>query len=466
MVNRSLIMSSSSILSRKCLLPALLLGLTLALGTAAVAQDRNAAQPSERASSDLQKLQPLVDAKNWDGAANLLLGILRYAAPNSYDQAMASDILSKIYLQKGEYEKTIAPMERAYLLGESFNYFEPKSQLERLYFLAQLYYQEVTNSKVKSVQQEYFGKAAKYIELWLSRQEKPDQDGRMFYVSLLYNQAIIDPQNINKALLKKTQEQVYEALYSELFPKEGFYLILLASLQQEGDLKKTAEILELLAKQYPSKSTYWQQLMGTYSNMAIETKNPDEVLEDNLRAIITIERAQALGFMNTSKDNYNLVGIYFNIGQFGKATELMLAGLRNGSIESDIKKWELLAYSYLQINNEYQAIEILKEAIRSYPKSGQLDNQIAQIYYSLNQSKEAYRYLNSALAKGGLEKPGGVYYFKAYICYELQKFEEALTAIDQAAEYPDAQDAQLPRLRLAIEEALRERENATQANAK
>jgi hypothetical protein len=461
MVNRSLIMSLSSIFCQRRLGSILLLGLAIAFSTAAVAQERNA-QPSEKASSDLQKLQPLIDAKNWEGASNLLLGILRYAVPNSYDQAMASDILSKIYLQNGDYEKSIAPLERAYLLGESYNYFEPKTQLERLYFLAQLYYQEVTNTKVKSVQSEYFAKAAKYIEIWLNRQEKPDQDGRMFYVSLLYNQAIIDPQNIDMGLVKKTQEQVYEALYSELFPKEGFYLILLATLQQEGDLKKTAEILELLTKQYPSKSTYWQQLMATYSNLAIETKNPDEVLEYNLRAIITIERGQVLGFMNTPKDNYNLVGIYFNIGQFGKATELMLAGLRNGSIESDIKKWELLAYSFQQINNEFKAIEVLKEAIRSYPKSGQLDNQIASIYYSLNQSQEAYRYLNSALAKGGLEKPGSVYYFKAYICYELQKFDEALSAINKAAEYPDAQDSQLPRLRQAIEEAIRERENAIQ----
>lgn len=464
MVNCTSIMSPSSIFSRSKLRLAFSLGLALAFGHMAKAQDPNAAQYSERASADLQKLQPLVDAKNWEGAAGVLTKILTYAAPNSYDQAGASDILSKIYLQKGDYDKTIVPMERAYLLGETYNYFDAKSQLERLYFLAQLYYQEVTTSKVKSVQQEYFAKAANYIETWLKRQENPEQEGRMFYVSLLYNQAIADPQNIDKTLLKKTQEQVYEALHSELFPKEGFYLILLATLQQEGDLVKTAELLELLAKQYPSKSTYWQQLMATYSNLAVDTKNPEDSLEYNLRAILTIERAQALGFMNTPKDNYNLVGIYFNIGQFGKATELMLAGLRNGSIESDIKKWELLAYSYLQINDEFKAIEVLQEAVKDFPKSGQLDNQIAQIYYSLNKSNEAYSYLNQALAKGGLEKPGGVYYFKAYICYELQKFEEALEAIDKAAEYPDAQDAQLPRLRAAIEDALRERENATKVN--
>ncbi|MCF7688977.1 MAG: hypothetical protein K9M98_07775 [Cephaloticoccus sp.] len=463
MVNRSSNMFSLSPTSCKRLVFLVMLSLGMALSSPA--QERNRAQPSERAAEDLGKLQPFIDAKNWDGAITLLNSMLRYAAPNSYDQAFINDILSKLYLQKGDYGLSLVPMERAYQLGETFGYFEPKSQLERLYYLAQLFYQEATTTKIPSVQKDYFTRATNFIELWLKKNPAPTQDGRMFYVSLLYNRAIIDANNIDKALLKKTQEQVYEALSAELYPKEGFYVILLATLQTEGDLKKTADILELLVKQYPSKNSYWQQLMGTYSNLAVETKNPEAALEYNLRAIVTIERAQSLGFMNTPKDNYNLVGIYFNIGQFGKATELLYSGLRSGAIEQDIKKWELLAYSYLQINNEFKAIEVLKEATKTFPKAGQLDNQIAQIYYSLNQTNEAYKYLNQALAKGGLEKPGGVYYFKAYLCYELLKFEEALVAVDKAAEYEDAQDSQLPRLKQAIEDAIKERENGQKAKA-
>jgi hypothetical protein len=37
----------------------------------------------------------------------------------------------------------------------------------------------------------------------------------------------------------------------------------------------------------------------------------------NIRAINTIERAQALGFMKTPRDNYNLFTLYYNIGQYG-----------------------------------------------------------------------------------------------------------------------------------------------------
>ncbi len=464
MVNRSSNMLLSPFPGFKHIVLVLLLALGIAVPFAS-AQNKNAPQMSDRAAEDIGKLQPYIDAKNWGGAINLLNGMLRYAAPNSYDEALINDIVSKIYLQKGDYALSLSPLGKAYELGEGYAYFDPRSQLDRLYYLAQLFYQEATTTKDIKVQQDYFSKATNYIEIWLQRSPTAKQDGRMFYVSLLYNRAILDPKKVDNALLKKTQEQVYEALNVELYPKEGFYVILLATLQQAGDSVRTAEVLELLVKQYPSKTSYWQQLMATYSNMAVEAKNPDGALEYNLRAILTIERAQALGHMNSPKDNYNLVGIYFNISQFGKATELLYNGLRDGSIEQDIKKWELLAYSYLQINNEFKAIDILKEASKIFPTAGQLENQIAQIYYSLNKTNDSYRYLNMAIAKGGLDKLGSVYYFKAYVCYELLKFEEALVAIDEAAKYEDARDPQLPRLKQAIEDAIKERENGNKAKA-
>lgn len=435
--------------------------LLLALGVPAMlsAQDTPNAQTSERAGEDLGKLQVLIDAKNWNGAINLLNGILRYAAPNSYDQALANDIVSKIYLQISDYAASIGPMEKAYQLGETYKFFDTRSQLDRIYYLAQLYYQEANNTKSSALQQQYFTKAASYIDTWLKTTPRPTEDARLFYATLLYNQATINPENVDRTLLKQAQDQVNEGLHFTINPKENFYVILLATLQQTGQIAKTAEILELLVHKYPSKVTYWQQLMGTYANLAAETKSPEKSDEYNLRTIVTIERAQALGMMNTPKDNYNLVGIYFNLGQFGEATRLLHKGLRDGTIESDIAKWELLAYSYQQIKKEFQAIETLQEATQHFPGTGRFDNQIAQIYYSLNRVDDAYKHLNLAISKGNLDKAGAVYYFLAYISFELLKFEEALVAVNKAAEFEENRDSQLPRLKQAIEDAIKERES-------
>ena len=453
--------------SLKRLTLALLLAVMVPLTAPKLQAQQSTGQLSERASSDLGKLQPYIDAKNWNGALNLLQGMLTYSQPNSYDQAVAYDIISKVYLQMSDYAASINPLERAYQIGvTNSGFFNQRSQLERLYYLAQLYYQEASTTKNIALRDQYFQKASEYIEIWLRDNPKPTPEGRMFYTSLLYNQAILDPNNVDKVLLKKAQEQVYEGIVSSLNPKESFYVILMATLQQEEKHKESAEVLELLVKQYPSKKSYWQQLMNTYATMAALSKTEEDAYEHNLRSILTIERAQALGHMTSPKDNYNLVGIYFNIKQFDKATGLLYKGLRDGSIESDQRKWELLAYSFQQIHKEFQAIEVLKEASQLFPDSGQLDNQIAQIYYAMDKVPETYRHLNLALAKGDLTAPADVYYFKAYICYELLKYEEALVAIDKSAELGDGSNSRLPQLRSAIASALAERKAVQDKAAK
>jgi tetratricopeptide (TPR) repeat protein len=154
------------------------------------------------------------------------------------------------------------------------------------------------------------------------------------------------------------------------------------------------------------------------------------------------------------------------VGQFGKATEILHSGLRDNSIESEQRNWELLASSYQQVDKPFQAIEALTEGAKHFPKSGQLDYQIAMIYYGLNKSEDAYKHLQTATTKGNLDKPGSVYGFMAYVCWELGKFPEAKVAVEKALTYPDAQkDTQLPKLKQAIEDAIREHE-AAKANAK
>ena len=153
-------------------------------------------------------------------------------------------------------------------------------------------------------------------------------------------------------------------------------------------------------------------------------------------------------------------------GQFGHATEILHAGLRDGSIESDQKNWELLASSYQQVDEPFKAIEALTEGSKKFPKSGQLDYQAATIHYSLNKPKDAYKSLKTATEKGGLSKPGSVYSFLGYVAWELGEFNEALEAINKAMSFPDAaSDKQLPQLKQAVEEAIQDREAAAAAKA-
>lgn len=422
---------------------------------------------SERIGEELTKLQPLVDAKNWDGAIALVSRLNASAAPNSYDQAFLSDLLAKLHLQKGEYTQAIVPLETALRLADTYGYFEKRNTDMMLDYLSKIYYQEGTTTKSPALQQQYLTKATMYLERIISESTTPNADTMLFYTSLLYNRAVLDQTKIDQNLLKQAKVNAEKSLLLSNHPKENFYVILLATLQQQGDFARAAEYYELLVKKYPTNKNYWSQLMATYVTLSSDP-DPKKSLSYNLRAAVTIERAQERGFLNTPKDNFNLIGIYFNMGQYGKATELLHQGLRNGGIENTQKNWELLAYSYQQVNRENQAIEALTEATKQYPKAGQLEFQIGQIYYGLDQLPDAYRHLKLAVEKGSLEKPASAYAFLAYLCYELGKLEEALDCIKVALSLPDAPtDNQLTRLRQAVEEGIRDREaakNGTRSN--
>lgn len=441
---------------------------TLPAPTYAAAEQRPR-ELQEKTSTELQKLSPLLDAKNWEGALALVQSAKSKVPADSYDALILSDIEAKVYLQKGDYAKAIPVWETTVKLADAHNYMEPRTVQEIIYFLGQLHYQEASTSKNRDVQKQHFAKSIAFLERWLKGTDKPDrdptrQDAQVFFANVLYNLASLDPDNIDQDLLKKAEQEVQKGLRMTTKPKETLYLILLAIAQQQNDYPRLAELLELLLAKSPSKKDFWPQLAGVYLALAAQEKDEVKAREHYTRAILAIERAQSLGFMKSPKENYNLVGTYFNVGQFGRATEILHSGLRDGSIENDLKNWELLAYSYQQVDKPYQAIDALQEGTKKFPDSGQLDYQAATIYYSLNKPEEAFKHLQQATKKGNLDKPGAVYAFLGYVSWDLGKLDEASAAIEKALSYPDGQrDAQLPRLKEAVENAIRERAVATGA---
>src|SRR5690606_7036120 len=100
-----------------------------------------------------------------------------------------------------------------------------------------------------------------------------------------------------------------QGLTLSIKPRETFYVLILAALQQEEKNKEAAELLELLVTLNPTSKQYWQQLQATYLNLANSAKDPDEALEWNVRTIVTIERAQKLGILDEARDHFNVVGI-------------------------------------------------------------------------------------------------------------------------------------------------------------
>ncbi len=440
---------------------AIVLTLTLPFGAPFALAQAPAQQPpslNEKVSAEFQKLKPLQDAKNWDGMIALLDGLIPTVGPNSYDLAYIQDMRARLLAGKDQWAKAVETMEVSLKISDANKYFDKNKTLEMLLFLAQVSYQEATTIKIPAQQQLYLTKAADFFKRWLKDTPKATPEISAFYATILLQQAVSDPKNINQDLLKQARAEVDKLFLTSIRPKEQLYFLLLAILQQENDTARSAEVLELIVKQFPTKKDYWPQLWATYLNLAND-KDETKVRTNFVRAINTVERAQAQGFMNTPKDNFNLVSLYIQVNQFGKATDLLYTGLKNGSIENDPKNWIYLGYYYLQINQSLQALAVLKEAAKLFPNNGQFDLQIGEIYRQDEKMKDARHHYREALRKGGLDRPHAVHTLLANVSYELEDFDEALKAIIQAEGYPESKkDAYLGRLKDAIQAAINERE--------
>jgi cytochrome c-type biogenesis protein CcmH/NrfG len=124
-----------------------------------------------------------------------------------------------------------------------------------------------------------------------------------------------------------------------------------------------------------------------------------------------------------------------------------------------LENWFRLAYAYQQANQDLQAVGALKEATKLFPKTGQIDFNIGQIYYGLNDTKNANAFFRTAVAKGGLEKPYPALMILAYTSFELGQLEEALEAISKAEKLKEHEkDTSLPRMKEAIQSAIQERD--------
>lgn len=442
-----------------------LLGLALALVLAlpVAAQEKKEHSFTEKTSEGLKKLGELQQQTPPPFPAMLahVETLITQAGPTSYDMAYLQNIRARILAGMDKYAPAIESWELSLKLSDQFGYFEPKDTNDISLWLSQIIFIEAANLKNPAQQTAQINKALGYLKRHLDNTKKPSLDTQALYAQLLYQQAVANEKNIDHARLKEARGVVEKAMLSTLNPKESFYLLLIAIMQQQNEMARASEYLELFLKKFPGKKDYWPVLVQTYISLAQSEKDSEKGRDFYIRAINAMEKAQQLGFMKTPKDNYALVTIYITAGQFSMATELLHKHLKAGTVESTLANWRILGSYYQQASKDAEAIAALKEAIAKFPKEGMLDLQIGEIYRQQEKTKEAREFYTSAINKGNLEKPALAYQLLAYTSMELDDFESAKRTMDQLRQkFPDDfnKDPQMKSLSDHIDNTLKERE--------
>jgi hypothetical protein len=412
---------------------------------------------SEKVSEEFNKLRPLIEAKNFSEALKLIDTVLSEIKTDTYDFVLLAQMKSQILLTTGEMARATGPLEQSLEIARRYNFLPETAYYEQYYLLSQIYYQQGAESKAADAQKAAFEKAYAFLTKALPLAPKPTVDLQMFAASLLYNQASLgatpDQEKFRQAIA-----EARKGLYLAIKPPEQLYQFLLSSHQQLGELEKAVEILELMVQAKPDNAQSWQQLVAIYMNLAASAKDETAAKTYNLRAIISIERAQALGLLTGPAENYTLVALYFTIQEYARVAELLEKGLKDGSIENLKRNWELLSNAYQQMKHDERAIGALKRATAVFPQDGQLEFLLGQLHYAQGRVNEAYTHALAASTKGQLEKPGQTFLYLAYLGYELGKLEEAARWSEQAAQQGDLKPTELAPIQRAINDALKERE--------
>ncbi len=373
----------------------------------------NGPQLSEKISDQFELLKPLVDAKNWDASVSLLDSMAASVDPNTYqggyDTAVILDTKAKTLVEADRYEDAIAPWEGTLALCTKHPSYYYLSQISDIvHYLSEIYSQVGTAIKLtpgpdlaqrQQKQHIYIEKSVGYMKRWMTNNPKVTQDDELYLADTIFNLASTSNGKEATDLFKQAIDAAQKGLLMAVHPRDGLYYLLADGYEQTGDLARTAEILELLLKRNPDNKAYPPQLMAIYINLAGAAKQDVNIRAYYIRAINAIERAQAHGLMNDQKTNLNLVTIYYDMGEFSQATDLLAAGLKNGGIDPAEKNWQILASCYQQIDEKKQAIEAYKDAEKLYPDEGQFDFYIGQIYTSMDDLANAYQYCLSAAQK-------------------------------------------------------------------
>jgi predicted Zn-dependent protease len=443
-------------------------GLSAGLPVASLAAEEKPLELQDTTTTQIEELvRPGINDKDWDKAIKGIDAILPKLAKDSYDEAYLNLMRSQFLMQKNDLHGALGSLERSLDIAERHpNYLEGKQKQEILWTASQINFQEASVMKDLKQQAVLYARSDRELNEWLKNAKNLTPEQIYFIAALFYakGQGAETPgveQKTDAAMVEKALYWTEQGLRSGAHPRDNFYALKLAELIQLNRFNEAADFLELMVKMKPENRNYWQQLAATYLQLASTAtdKHDDKAAYSySIRTILAIERAQTHGFMNTPKENYSLVGIYFNIGQFSEACRLLERDLKDGSIERTRSNYELLANSYQQLHREFKAVEILEQAAKVFPQSGQIEYEIAQTYYSIDKYREAFEHIKVCVAKGGTEKPEMAWLFYAYVALDLKEYDAALLAANKAAEYPEAK-AKAEQMKDAIKATLQDREN-------
>jgi len=187
------------------------------------------------------------------------------------------------------------------------------------------------------------------------------------------------------AMLEKSLTWMDKGLRAKAHPRETFYSDEgCRALSSSIDSRMQQELLELELKHKRMSRTTgsnWHPPTSKLAAAADEKKDAKTSYAYNIRAILTIERAQKLGYMTTPKENFNLV---WHLPKHQPVTpspcDLLDKGLNDETIESNPPELAGTRWLYQLIHRDDKAIQTFMTGGQAVPDGCRNRIPAAQVY--------------------------------------------------------------------------------------
>lgn len=237
--------------------------------------------------------------------------------------------------------------------------------------------------------------------------------------------------NAQKKDYAETLKAIDVAIGMDENPHESWYQLKLASHFELEQFAEAAATLEVMITKWPDKKAYWTQLSQMYYKLQQEDKS-----------LATLALAHRKGLLDKQGDITYLSGLYSNADVPYKSAEVLENGIEQGVVEPTKEHWVMVAETWYAAEELEKSLVAFEKAGRA-AGDGEIDLRRGFILVDMEKWEPALEALDQALEKGGLDdrRTGEAYLLRGMARFNLGRFDAASSDWGKASRYEDTRDA-------------------------
>jgi tetratricopeptide (TPR) repeat protein len=264
-------------------------------------------------------------------------------------------------------------------------------------------------------QQERYQNSLDMLDLWFQIAENPGPEPHILRAQIYYQLEQF------REGIEPVLEAIEVAKIQNKTLQENWYRLLNVFYYELEDYPNVISVLRTIIDTWP-KREYFLQLSAMFGQEGNE-----------IGQIALYELAYDAGWLQRSNEYVQMAQLSLGIDIPVKAALIMQKGLDDGTIESNMNNWRVLAQAWQLAQEDEKAIPALSEAA-SLSEDGELDLRLAQSYQNLARWDECIEAARDGLQKGDLRRADQGNMILGACLFEIDEFSAARNAFEEAEE--------------------------------